>query len=162
MEIRTVDQKAPGATLMSDYSETTHRHLEAAIQRSETRTRHLKSLRDANVKRTSILCKFCKNKSHIRSVIYIQTHWYVRPYGCTEGDYWKSGEGNWDCLVCGRRNRLFDKPEIVAMKRLFASVRECYCADFSSCSDPNPCKECKAAGATKYGMPDTRRVTATV
>lgn len=138
------------------FSKTTDQHLAAAIARYELRTNHLRSLRDQNLRHTEISCKFCRAGNQINTLIYLQTHWYVRPSGCTDGDYYRHGEGNWDCLSCGRRNRLYDKPEITALKRLFARVRDCYCADFSMCSDPNPCSDCKKAGTTKYGMPDSR------
>ena len=96
--------------------------------------------------------------NRIGFLVYIQTHWYVQPSGCAGGDYYKQGEGNWDCLSCGRRNRLYDKPEITALKPLFMSVRDCYCTDFSACSDPRPCRQCREVGATKYGMPAMERV----
>lgn len=141
---------------MITYSALVDQDLAAAITRSEFRAAHLRSLRDKNLRLTEVFCKFCRAAHQIGSLIYLQTHWYVRPSGCTDGGYYKEGEGNWDCPACGRRNRLYDKPEITALKRLFASKRDCYCADFSWCSDPNPCSDCKKAGATKYGMPDLR------
>lgn len=144
----------------TSFSEATDQHLEAAIARSQARTAHLRSLRDKNLRHAEVSCKFCRAEHQIGTLIYLQTHWYVPPSGCTEGAYYRQGEGNWDCPACGRRNRLFDKPEITALKHLFVSKRDCYCSDFSMCSDPNPCPDCKKVGATKYGMPDPRGRTA--
>jgi hypothetical protein len=38
--------------------------------------------------------------TQIRSLTYIQTHWYETPYGCTGGDLWREGEGQFDCPKC--------------------------------------------------------------
>jgi len=64
----------------------------------------------------------CGAFSPIRELIYIQTHWYVEPSGCTGGDYWCLGEGNFDCPHCGHRNRLYDRKPIEDLKRLFLGV----------------------------------------
>ena len=67
----------------------------------------------------SVLGYGCGQKSMVKDLTYIQTHWYVRPSGCTGGDYWNQGEGQFDCLHCGIRNRLYDKPKIEELKYLF-------------------------------------------
>lgn len=66
--------------------------------------------------------KGCGMGYEVRELTYIQTHWYVSPGGCTEGDYWRQGEGQWACLNCKKRNRLYDKPEIENLKRFFLKV----------------------------------------
>lgn len=66
----------------------------------------------------------CKKAFPIAELEYIQTLSYVRPTGCTEGGYWANSEGNWECPECGHRNRLYDKPDIEALKSLFKSSRE--------------------------------------
>ena len=48
----------------------------------------------------------CGRLSAIHTIEYIRTHWYVRPYSCTGGDYWNEGEGQFICPKCGYRNRL--------------------------------------------------------
>lgn len=68
----------------------------------------------------------CGKESRIRDVIYVQTHWYVPPSGCTEGAYWKEGEGQFDCPHCGVRNRLYELPEIEELKHLFSKVKDTY------------------------------------
>jgi len=70
--------------------------------------------------------KGCGAEHPIDSLEYIQTHWYTEPHGCTGGDYWNQGEGNWICPSCGGRNRLYDHPEIIQLKHLFNSVADEY------------------------------------
>lgn len=65
----------------------------------------------------------CGKAFEVRELEYIQTQFYVPPHGCTGGDYWKDGEGRWRCPHCGFTNRLYDKPDITALKGLFKSVR---------------------------------------
>ncbi len=57
-------------------------------------------------------------------VTYIMTHFYISPYGCTDGDYWKEGEGAFICPKCGARNRLYDRPEFNQKPHLFKDVVE--------------------------------------
>jgi len=64
----------------------------------------------------------CGQGFEVRELEYIQTHWYVPPRGCTEGGYWKPGEGNWRCPKCGHLNRLYDKPDVESIKHLFLKV----------------------------------------
>lgn len=68
--------------------------------------------------------KGCKAWYAIKDLVYIQTHWYTKPHGCTGGDYWNEGEGQWICPACGHRNRLYKTPEVEQMKSLFASVEK--------------------------------------
>jgi hypothetical protein len=64
----------------------------------------------------------CRLAFEVRELEYIQTQFYVAPHGCTGGDYWKNGEGQWRCPDCDHINRLYDKPDIEALKGLFKSV----------------------------------------
>ncbi len=64
----------------------------------------------------------CGKKHEIRKLQYISTHWYTRPTGCSDGDYWTEGEGNFICPKCGHRNRLYDREEIEDLKDLFESI----------------------------------------
>jgi len=58
------------------------------------------------LRRVSVKCHECGATHAIGALTYIQTHWYVRPSGCTDGDYYNNGEGKWDCPACGLVNRL--------------------------------------------------------
>lgn len=66
--------------------------------------------------------KGCGRKSRLRNLTYIATHWYTEPYGCTGGDYWSEGEGQFDCPHCGHRNRLYNRKEVQALKHHFKAV----------------------------------------
>ena len=60
----------------------------------------------------------------ISDLEYIQTYWYTGPTGCSEGDYWKEGEGQFVCPECGKLNRLYDRPEVAALKTSFKSIKD--------------------------------------
>lgn len=83
---------------------------------------------DAKLRETLVKCgpnnygKGCGQALEIGELEYIQTHWYTSPSGCSGGDYWNQGEGQFLCPHCGHRNRLYNKPEIEKLKRLFKSV----------------------------------------
>lgn len=74
----------------------------------------------------------CGAKTQIKELTYIRTHWYTSPSGCTEGDYWNVGEGQWDCPECGHRNRICDvwgqenMEEIRKLSHLFKDVEDTY------------------------------------
>lgn len=59
--------------------------------------------------RKKATCYKCKKKIQLRRLIYIQTYWYTRPHGCTEGDYWNVGEAKWICPHCRYMNRMLDR-----------------------------------------------------
>lgn len=46
-------------------------------------------------------CKKCKSSVPLGKVVYVTTHWYERPYGCTGGDNWYTGEKALLCPECG-------------------------------------------------------------
>ena len=64
----------------------------------------------------------CGATHSISTLDYIQTYYYVSPYGCSGGDYYKPSEGQFICPTCGRRNRLYDRPEIEELKHAFRSI----------------------------------------
>lgn len=94
---------------------------------------HNKAIEDQK-RNTMVQCTPCLNGPHrpqnkgcgawtpVKDIVYIQTYYYIQPHGCTGGDYWATGEGNWDCPACGGRNRLYDKPEAAALKPYFKKV----------------------------------------
>lgn len=81
---------------------------------------------DERLSETIVRCGGCKQAFEVRELEYVQTHWYERPHGCMGGDNWWEGEGQWVCPHCGSTNRLYHKPDIVALKKLFKSVRDTY------------------------------------
>jgi hypothetical protein len=67
--------------------------------------------------RRRILCS-CGKYHAINSLELIVTHFYVDPYGCTDGDYWVEGEWQFLCPRSGMRNRLmFDDYKVKWDKR---------------------------------------------
>lgn len=72
--------------------------------------------------RKTVRCGGCGKSTQIGKLTYIQTHWYVRPYSCNGGDYWKEGEGQYDCPKCGTRNRLYNLPEMETLKYSFGDL----------------------------------------
>lgn len=53
-----------------------------------------------------IPCEACGGQHQIGKLDAINTHWYVKPSGCTDGDYWVEGEWHFVCPDTGVRNRL--------------------------------------------------------
>jgi len=66
--------------------------------------------------------KGCGQSFPIKDITYIATHWYTSPSGCTGGDYWNEGEGEFVCPSCGHQNRMYDREHYQAMKRQFKNV----------------------------------------
>lgn len=73
-----------------------------------------------------VVCEKCGTVHRVKNLEYIQTHWYTSPSGCTDGDYWNVGEGQYQCPVCETIWRLYDCPELTSLKHLFKSVRDTY------------------------------------
>jgi hypothetical protein len=76
---------------------------------------------------TIALCrnKNCRHGHEIRTLTYIQTHYYIAPHGCTGGDYWSPDEhGEWDCPDCKSRNRVYFQQELSKLKYSFAGIKE--------------------------------------
>lgn len=68
--------------------------------------------------------KGCGRETKINQVEYIQTMYYVMPFGCNGGDYYRPGEGRFVCPHCGHINRLYDRQEIEALRMSFKAIRE--------------------------------------
>lgn len=96
--------------------------IDASLVRLDRRRKQLLRERNELLSHKMLTCKGCGRRMRLDSIVYIQTRFYVRPHGCTEGDYWKDGEGQWRCKHCGFINRLYDKPEIEKLKHLFLRI----------------------------------------
>lgn len=85
---------------------------------------------EERLKQTLVQCtsnnygKECGMGHKIGELEYIQTHWYEEPHGCTGGDEWWEGEGQFICPHCNHRNRLYERPEIEELKYLFKSIKD--------------------------------------
>lgn len=96
-----------------------------ALENQLTKAYEEKRLRD---ERRFITCGKCNRRSQLRTLIYIQDHWYTSPSGCIGGDYWNLGEGQFVCPKCGIRNRMIHKygEKFVSLKSAFKGVRDKY------------------------------------
>lgn len=105
------------------------------IEKAEADLGSLHKNRDEILSRTVVVCahncngKGCGEPTQIKELTYIQTYWYVEPHGCTGGDYWKKGEGNWICPECDHTNRLIDScgpnaEEVSELKYLFKEIKD--------------------------------------
>jgi hypothetical protein len=66
----------------------------------------------------------CGATLRVADLVYIQKHWYTEPFGCSGGDYWNVGEGQFFCPECSTQNRLYERPEVVKLKSYFKSVED--------------------------------------
>jgi hypothetical protein len=73
--------------------------------------------------KTLLECWKCHKKTQVGLLTYIQTRYYTEPYGCTGGDYWSDGEGQYICPKCGELNRpIWNNPRIIELKRYFKEI----------------------------------------
>ena len=68
----------------------------------------------------------CGAKFFIKEITYLQTHWYETPSGCTGGDTYHLGEGQFECPMCNHRNRLYQRKHFEELKSLFKHVIDVY------------------------------------
>ena len=86
-------------------------------QINQEKNRILEEINKQN-KAKSIPCKCCDNPHKIGDLVAIQTHRYILPRGCMEGDYWLEGELQFVCPETGVKNRLlFDNYDVPFDKR---------------------------------------------
>lgn len=89
------------------------------------------------IRRFLIRCRECRVASRLSSWGFVQKMYYVRPSGCTEGDYWVPRDTETCdivCPKCGERNYIYNHPQkerIVAVAtrgigkdELFAAVEK--------------------------------------
>lgn len=117
------------------------KRIEAKLADLDAQRRSLEAKRDAELGRTLVRCssnnygKGCGKKTSIKNLVYIRTHWYVSPYGCTGGDYWNEGEGQFVCPKCNHRNRLTDawgekgREKLSKLQWQFKSITDSYDRD---------------------------------
>ncbi len=56
------------------------------------------------VGRSFIRCISCKKASQLSRWIFIQDHWYERPYSCTGGDMWHASKTELCHIICPNCN----------------------------------------------------------
>lgn len=86
-----------------------------ALVEAEAKFNEVRALR-------TILCG-CGALHAIKDLTLRVTHFYVEPYGCTDGDYWSEGEWQFVCPSNGVFNRLlFDDYSVAYDKRKTVDV----------------------------------------
>jgi len=76
--------------------------------------------------------KGCGKRSQVRTLTYIQTHWYTPPSGCMGGDYWNMGEGEFVCPKCRHLNREYEHPsKFHTLKDCFKEVVKVFDKDYN-------------------------------
>lgn len=101
-----------------------------AVEREREAARAVLRQAERNVddvqRRRRLLCNHCGKRTTVCRLVYLQYHYYVEPYGCTGGAYWREGEGRFLCPHCKYENRLIYREEVVALRRYFAKERDVY------------------------------------
>ncbi|MBI1957508.1 MAG: hypothetical protein HYS44_03590 [Candidatus Niyogibacteria bacterium] len=99
--------------------------IDQAITGHEGEIRRLQKQKHAALRRTLITCEYCKKASPLSSWGFIQDHFYVAPYSCTEGDYW--GETDVECChlicpKCSQENYIYNHPQRKKIVRLTKQI----------------------------------------
>jgi hypothetical protein len=112
--------------------------IKGKIKKLSERSTKLHAQQSEELKKTLITClgwsvgggggdwSGCGAQFPVNQLTYIQTHWYTSPYSCSGGDYWNQGEGQFKCPSCGHINRLYERPDVAALKQFFAKVEDTY------------------------------------
>ena len=80
-------------------------NIEQKIAKLNKALAEAKKIQDQNRGKKTIRCD-CGKMHRIKDCEVIQTHWYVSPSGCTDGDYWNEGELEFVCPETKECNRL--------------------------------------------------------
>lgn len=81
--------------------------LEKEIEKLQEQLRPLEQEWREEKRKTLVSCIHCKRKTQVGKLTLITPWFYVEPYGCTGGDYWKPmEEKRFVCLKCNKTNRL--------------------------------------------------------
>ena len=102
------------------------KEIDSHLEKLHAKEQALNDAKKALLSETAIQCSNCRIQSAIKDMTYIQTHWYTSPTGCNEGDYWNQGEGRCECPSCGCVMRLYEHPELEALKSLFKEIKDTY------------------------------------
>jgi len=87
--------------------------VELAVLRSQEKTL---------LERKKIKCPRCGTYHTISKTVLFQEHFYVRPHGCTGGDYWNDAEIGFVCTKCDNFITDYHNPKIKELKHLFENI----------------------------------------
>lgn len=87
--------------------------IDAQIAECVQKLADLRVLRQDILKQCTLQCGKCRTKTTISKWTYRQAMFYVPPYGCIEGDFWKDddSQSNFICPVCKQAHRIHDQAE---------------------------------------------------
>jgi hypothetical protein len=106
--------------------------LDQRISKIDEQIAKLEAERDRLNRRRMITCEKCKKRARIGGLVLYDKMHYVKPHGCTEGDYRTHSEYLYDCPQCGHSNRLVDlhnrprRSHWGAFSQYFAKVEKLY------------------------------------
>ena len=100
----------------------TEKYFEDILKDLEENRKSTQEALDVARTKKMVKCHGCGRRTKVSKLTYIQTRWYTPAFGCTGGDYWQDGEGQFDCPKCGKNNRLYERPDVEALKPFFKDV----------------------------------------
>lgn len=81
------------------------------LDRLENKRKRVKEEQRDVIRNSLIRCMMCSRRSRLSSWVFIQDQWYVRPYSCTDGDYWSPSATevcHIVCPKCSKENYLYN------------------------------------------------------
>lgn len=110
--------------------------IDKCIENAQKTLKNFNTIRENILSSSELECRGnchgrgCGHRTKLKDITYIATNYYISPYGCTGGDYWNEGEGNWICPNCNHRNRLIDEDTKLlceySYRKLFRDTKEEY------------------------------------
>jgi len=99
--------------------------IEEEIKKTELQLKVLKERKRRRQSMFTIRRVQCSHVSEIRNMKFIQMHYYVGPYSCNEGDYYKAGKWHVECPRCKCVLTPISE-EVKELKPLFKGVENRY------------------------------------
>lgn len=88
--------------------------IDSELKRLEKQKAKLSGKKSDILRNMLVKCVNCHKQSKICEWTFVQKYWYVRPSGCTEGDYWKHDEYDTCdimCAKCSFQNYIYNHPQ---------------------------------------------------
>lgn len=111
--------------------------VEKTLADLQTKTEKMLKMKLEIVQNRRITCGSCNKTSRAKEWIFIQRMWYVEPYSCNGGDYWRPYEPETCCIACPKcknQNYIYNhkqKPKILNLlkygflkSKVFKEIKE--------------------------------------
>lgn len=88
--------------------------IEKSIVRLETQKNKLRQKQLELLKKQMLQCMHCRKRSQVGAWTFIQDQWYVEPFSCNEGDYYKDTKTeccHLFCPKCESANYIYNHPK---------------------------------------------------